>query len=793
MKFSEAWLRSLIAPVPELDRQQLADRLTMLGLEVDSIEPAGRIDPRVVVAEVVSLQPVHGDGRLHQCRLALGNDGPSLSVLCGAPNLRPGMKAVAAQAGAEIVAGRVEPREIRGMVSEAVLVSESEIGLGDRSHLIMELHPEAKPGQSLQQALDLDDACISLDLTPDRGDCLGMIGIARDLAASLGGRVVVPKWQSPDAELEERFEVRLEAPEACASFYSLLARGLRKDRVSPVWLTERLRRAGVRSIHPVVDITNYVMIEFGQPMHAFDRARLQGGIVVRGGRAGERLVLLDGRELELDSDMLAVCDHEVPVALAGIMGDANSGMTADTEDVVIECAWFNPLRLGRTARRLGIQTDASLRFARGVDSELSEMCVDRARQLLVELCGAKLGPVTRAVLPQYLPRKSSIGLRRGQIRRLIGQDINPEFVEDGLRRLGFALEPSEEGAWTALVPSHRFDIEGEADLVEEVARLHGFNQVPEVQFQGMRCVPRRIRDTRSLREFAAALGYREIISYSFLAKEWVDRFRSSSEALCLLNPMSSDQAVMRNSLIPGLMRSLVSNISRQQPRVRIFELGRVFLARAAELESQPLHLAGLHYGNRLPESWESDPQSVDYFDIKGDVERLLEYCGCAQVSWERASQEFCYPGRSARIELNGQPVGLVGELHPNVARAMEIDSSVCFFELELPAIVRRDVVKFTEPSRFPSVRRDLAILVPRELRASTIENLAKRVGGEMLCDLGVFDVYQGKGVDASDKSVAIRLLFQARGRTLRDEEVTDRVELIIDALQANLGARLRGG
>ena len=792
MKFSEAWLRSLIEPAPELDSQALAERLTMLGLEVDSLEPAGTIDQRVVAGEILSVQSVAGDERLRWCSVALGEGTASLRVLCGAPNLRQGMKVAVAQAGAQILAGTVARKEIRGMVSEAVLVAESEIGLGDRADVIMELDADAKPGQTLQQVLDLDDVCIGLDLTPDRGDCFSMLGIARDLAAFLGARMVMPAWQSRDAALEDRIEVTIEAPQACASFYACVARDLREDCLSPLWLRERLRRAGVRCIHPVVDITNYVMIEFGRPLHAFDRAKLQGGIVVRGGRQGERLALLDGREQALDAEALAVCDHKVPLALAGIMGDSRSGVTSGTRDVVIECAWFNPLRLGRTARRFGIQTDASLRFERGVDPELSELAMDRARQLLVEVCGAKLGPVTRAVSPEHLPRQASIRLRRKQIRRLVGRDIKPRFVEDGLSRLGFALESSQQGTWRAKVPSHRFDIEGEADLVEEVARLHGFDQVPEVHSQGIRCSPRRIRQSRSLREFVAALGYREIISYSFMAKDWVDRFGSDSEPVCLLNPMSSDQAAMRNSLIPGLLRSLVANVSRQHSRVRIFELGRVFLGRDADVRNQPLRIAALHYGNRLPESWEADPQGVDFFDMKGDVERILDYCGSAAVRWERASEAFCYPGRSARVELHGHPVGLVGELHPNAARTLDIDANVCFFELEVAPIVRRELAEFREPSRFPQVRRDLAMLVGRELPAASIEDLVKLSGGEMLSEVGVFDVYQGKGVGASDKSVAIRLLFQAAGRTLRDEEVSSRVQLIIDELRSNLGARLRG-
>ena len=792
MQFSEAWLRSLIAPSPQLETKELADRLTMLGLEVDAIVPAGKVDRRVIVAGVISVSPVGGDASVQQCSVAVGAGARPLNVLCGAPNLRRGMKAVLAQAGAEIRSGRVESRKIRGLVSEAVLVSEAEIGLGEQSDMIIELESSARPGEALQDALGLDDVCISLDLTPDRGDCLGLIGIARDLSASLGSQLALPGLRAPNAEIEDQVSIKLESPEACASFHAAVARDLDTDCVSPAWLRERLRRSGLRSIHPVVDITNYVMLELGRPLHAFDLARVQGGIVVRNGREGERVTLLDGRELALDSKTLVVCDHCGPMALAGIMGDALSGVTCSTRDVVIECAWFNPLLLGRTARRLGIQTDASSRFERGVDPSFSRAAVDRARQLLVEVCAAKLGPVASAVSEAHLPQPKTIRLRQAQVQRLIGQDIEPGFVENSLSRLGFELDPLEPGVWLAGVPSHRFDVEAEADLVEEVARLHGFSNVPEVPSQGIRSVSRAVRSPRSVREFVAALGYQEVVSFSFLPRDALQEFGEATDPVSLLNPMSSDQAVMRNSLIPGLMRTLVTNLSRQQSRVRIFELGRVFLARNAKLASQPLRVAGLHYGGRALESWEADNSTVDFFDLKGDVERILGYCGCEKASWLRISEHFCHPGRAAKMEIDGRRVGMVGELHPNAARAMGVDSTVCFFELDLDLISRRKLGRYREPSRFPRVRRDLAILVERQVPVSEIEEVAWSEGSDTLCGLNVFDVYEGKGVDASDKSVAIRLTFKAQGRTLTDEEVAQQVDQILDKLRVRIGARLRG-
>ena len=793
MKFSESWLRGFVSPEPELDTQQLADRLTMLGLEVDSIESAGQVDERVIVAEVVSMNALKPGSSLVSCDLEVGRGKPRPSVVCGAPNVRVGMKAVLAQVGAEITPGRVETREIHGKLSEGMLVSELEIGLSETSDTIMELDEQLPVGESLQQALNLDDACIGLDLTPDRGDCQGVLGIARDLAASLGATLVLPPLKEPKVDIEDRFPVRVDAPKACASFLAAICRGIEKGRASPMWLRERLRRSGVRCIHPAVDITNYVMLELGRPLHAFDLDKVKGGILVRFGRRDEGLALLDGREIALDEEILAICDHGGPMALAGIMGDAASGVTSDTTDVLFECAWFNPLSLGRTARRLGIQTDASIRFERGVDPAMMKFGMDRARQLLADITGAKLGPVTRAVSEQDLPKRSRLALRRSQVKRLIGQDIDPSFIEDSLSRLGFEMTQETPETWMATVPSHRFDIEGEADLVEEVARLHGFEQVPEVPFEGIRSVPRLVRESRSLREFLAAQGYREIISYSFLPESLVEPLTGTDSTVSLVNPMSSDQAVMRNSLIPGLLRCVSSNMSRQHPRARLFELGRVFLARDADLESQPLRIAGVHCGSLWPESWNQSKRAVDFFDMKGDVERLLGVCGvAADASWRRSSDPLCHPGRGATLVLGKREAGLIGELHPDRARAAEINEQVCFFELDVGVISRREPSTFVEPSRFPRARRDLAVVVKRDLAVAEIEQAIRNTSDELLCELGVFDVYEGDGIQESDKSVAIRLIFQTRGRTLKDEEISQRVDLIVDALRVQFDASLRG-
>ena len=794
MRFSESWLRGFLSPEPELDTWQLADRLTMLGLEVDAVEPAGRLHDLIVVAQVTSIEPLGGNIRAHACQVSVGDGLPDIGIVCGAPNLKPGMKAALARPGAEIVSGRVEARELHGLVSQGMLVSEAEIGLGEDADEIIELDESSPLGTPLAEALGLDDHCISLDLTPDRGDCLGLIGIARDLAASLGAELKMPQFEVPSASIDDRVPVRLEAPEACARFLSSVCKGLSASARTPMWLRERLRRSGLRSIHPAVDITNYVMLELGRPLHAFDLDKVSQALVVRHGRPGEKLLLLDGKEVTLSPEMLAVCDVRGPLSLAGIMGDATSAVTRETRDVVFECAWFEPRSLGRSARRLALQTDSSTRFERGVDPSLMALGMDRARQLIAEICGARLGPVSEAESAQHLPQRSARRLRRSQVKRLIGQDIDADFIEDRLARLGFASKRSNESSWNVEVPSHRFDIEGEADLVEEVARMHGYEKVRDVPCESMGRPARAQTSARRLREFAAALGYREVISYSFLPAKSMEMVAHRDELVRLLNPMSSDQAVMRCSLLPGLLRVLASNLARQHTRARLFELGRVFLQKDAELEAQPMHLAALHCGEVWPDAWAQDKREVDFFDVKGDVERLLAFCGHnpADIEWQPSSDTLCHPGRGATLMLDGQRAGLVGELHPNRRRQLEIEQPVCFFELAVEALSRCPRAKFEEPSRFPQIRRDIAVLVKRDLPTSNLLAAVREVGDELLRESDVFDVYQGSGIEESDKSVAIRLIFQTSGRTLRDEEVSVRLERILDTLRRRYNARLRG-
>ncbi len=794
MRFSEQWLRGFLEPEPDLETEQLADRLTMLGLEVDSVESAGELHERVIAAEVKAIAPLHEGGPAKACKVSVGKALPEVDVVCAAPNLKNGMKVAFAQVGAEIVAGRIEAREFPGVVSQGMLVSEAEIGLGDEAGELVELDASCEAGAPVREILHLDDACISLDLTPDRGDCLGVLGIARDLAASLGLTLKLPVAEVPNESIETRVPVQLEAADACARFLSSVCAELDPRMKSPMWLRERLRRSGLRSIHPAVDITNYVMLELGQPLHAFDLAKIERGLVVRYGRSGEQLDLIDGRKVALDADMLAVCDSRKPLSLAGIMGGAAFGVTANTRDVVIECAWFNPRMLGRTARRLNMQTDSSMRFERGVDPASMAFGMDRARQLVSELCGARLGPVTEAMSAQHMPQSVSHRLRASQVKRLIGQEIEQSFIEQGLTRLGFGLSESSDASWQVQAPSHRFDIEGEADLVEEVARLHGFEHIPDAPCDGMRGPPKRSKSTRALREFVASLGYREVISYSFLPQDSVAMIDTFEAHLKLQNPMSSDQAVMRRSLAPGLLRTLVSNLTRQHTRVRLFEFGRVFLAGDAEIAAQPMRLAGLHCGSQWPESWGQDARDVDFFDVKGDVEQLLAFNGWEThaAEWQPRSDRLCHPGRGASIVLNGEHAGLVTELHPDLLRALEIDRPVCFFELAVDVLASRPVAKFEEPSKFPQVRRDLAVLVSRDLPVSKLLAVARTASDELLREAEVFDVYQGEGIDAHDKSVAIRLTFESSGRTLRDDEVSMRIEQILAALKQACSGRLRG-
>jgi len=793
MKFNEAWLREWVNPA--IDRDALLEQLTMAGLEVDGVEPVAGAFSGVVVARVTECEPHPNADKLSVCSVDDGSE--TVQVVCGAPNVRKGLTVAFARVGAVLPGEfRIRKAKLRDVVSHGMLCSAAELELGDDHSGIMELPDELTVGTDLRSALALDDVIVDLDLTPNRGDCLSIRGLAREVAVLNRAELMEPTIEPVAAVHDDVFEVRLDAPEGCPRYLGRIIRNVDTSRGTPPWLAEKLRRAGLRSIDPVVDVTNYVMLELGQPMHAFDLRQLSERIVVRMAHPGERLVLLDGQEVELDADTLLITDADGAVAIAGVMGGERSGMQDDTRDVFLECAFFQPLAVAGTARRYGLHTDASHRYERGVDFELQQLAMERASGLLLEIVGGEPGPVSEAVAPDALPVRAEVALREARLNELLGVDIEPERVDAALDQLGFEL--LERGAeqdgvrWVIRSPSHRFDISREADLVEEICRIYGYNKVPSrlpaTRLELAR-VPLEKSPVSALKQQLVDLGYQEAITYSFVDPRRQDLLAPEAPVLTLSNPMSAEMSVMRRDLLVGLVEALVANVSRQQERVRVFEVGLAFLP--GERLRQVQRVGMLLWGRRLPESWSQPDDKVDFFDIKGDAEHLLAWSGASDVVFEPATDAVLHPGQSARVLVDGRDAGRIGRLHPEIEARLDVPGAVYVAEFDTEALLARRKRRHRGVSKFPSVRRDLSLLVRADVAASTLEAVVRKALGDVLTDFTLFDVYQGKGIDSTEKSVAIGLTLQQPSATLTEEEIGHYVDNALEALGQTVGARRR--
>lgn len=789
MKFSERWLREWVDP--PVDAAGIVRQLTMAGLEVDSLVPAAPDFAAVVVGCVETVEPHPDADKLRVCRVDVGS-GEHLGIVCGAPNVYAGMKAPVALVGGVLPGGmKIKRARLRGVESHGMLCSVRELGLGESHEGLWDLPQDAPVGTDLRAWLGLEDHVIDVDLTPNRGDCFSVLGIAREVALinrmPLGGPELAPV---PAAGTEE-FPVEVRAPEACPRFVGRVVHNIRPDAQTPLWMQEKLRRSGLRPIHPVVDVTNYVMLELGQPMHGFDLATLRDGIIVRLAEPGEKIVLLDGREVALEPDTLVIADHGGPRAVAGIMGGEDSGVSAATRDVFFEVAFFAPLAIAGRARRLGLHTDASQRFERGVDPAHQRRAIERATQLLTDIAGGEPGPVIERVAPDQIPARTPVSLRRDRLALLLGHSVPDEEVERILAGLGMALEATAEG-WQARPPSHRFDIALEVDLIEEVARIYGYDQLPEAPGAGGAelgaASEARVPEGR-IADVLVARGYQEVITYSFVDPELQSKFFPGVEALPLSNPISTELGVMRVSLWPGLVHALRRNLSRRQDRVRIFEQGLRFVIEDDELK-QVNTSAGLVAGRRLPEQWGVGATRLDFHDAKGDVETLLGLTR-ARFSFEPAEHSALHPGQAARILRDGRAIGWVGALHPRLVRDLDLDLPPLLWELDQELTFRAELPVFSEISRFPAIRRDIAVLVPRSVPAADLLQAAREAGGELLTESRIFDVYQGERIDSSLKSVAFGLILQDSSRTLTDEDADGVVASVVARLASEFGARIR--
>ncbi len=789
MKISEAWLREWANPA--ISTQELVDQITMAGLEVDAVEPVAGEFSGVVVGEIISAEQHPDADKLRVCKVAGSPDG-EMQVVCGAPNARPGIKIPFALVGAVLPGNfKIKKAKLRGVESFGMLCAQTELEAGDDNDGLWELPSDAPTGKDLREYLSLNDNIIEVDLTPNRSDCLSLKGLAREVGVLNKCDVTAPDITSVSASLDETFPVALEAKEACSRYVGRVIKNVDTSKPSPLWLQEKLRRSGIRSIDPVVDITNFVLLELGQPMHAFDLATLNKGIQVRLANEGEKITLLDGQEITLKPDTLVIADSSGAIALAGIMGGEKTAVSASTRDIFLESAFFNPISVAGRARNYGLHTDSSHRFERGVDYEGTETALERATALILEICGGDAGP-TIVTDTKELPQARTVTLQKARIESGLGFAIDDAEVEDILQRLGFEIKDSSDNSWVFSVPSYRFDVSIEEDLLEELARIYGYNRLP-IAPVGLESTLPWMSESEvpvdDLEQTLLARGFQEVITYSFIDPKLQQAFEPAQAPVALLNPISADMGVMRTSLIPGLVSTLSANLKRQKSRMKIFEKGLKFVPLNGVVEQEPT-LAGLIYGPRDAAGWSATKANFDFYDLKGDIEAMLGHI-TKPIAFQKAERDALHPGQTAEILIGDKVVGVIGALHPQVAQKLDLSLTPFVFELALNSIVESRAPAFTPVSKFPEVTRDLAILVDKKLSVSELQASIKSQAGEHLKNLKVFDVYSGEGIDPQRKSVAFNLTFQHPSRTLNEDEINKPMASIVGRLEEEFDARLR--
>lgn len=794
MKFSELWLREWVNPA--IDSAALSDQITMAGLEVDGVEAVAGAFHGVVVGEVVECGQHPNADKLRVTKINIGGDR-LLDIVCGAPNCRQGLKVAVATVGAVLPGDfKIKAAKLRGEPSEGMLCSFSELGISDDHEGIIELPLDATVGTDIREYLQLDDNTIEISVTPNRADCLGIIGVARDVAVLNKLPLNAPDIAPVAATLADTLPIRVDAPEACPRYLGRVVKGINVKAATPLWMKEKLRRCGIRSIDPVVDITNYVLLELGQPMHAFDLDRIDGGIVVRLAEEGEKLTLLDGNEATLKSDTLVIADHSKALAMGGIFGGEHSGVNEETQNVLFECAFFSPLSITGRARRHGLHTDASHRYERGVDPALQHKAIERATALLLEICGGEAGPVIDVTTESALPQRATITLRREKLDRLIGHVIADEEVSDILRRLGCEVTEGN-GQWQAVAPGWRFDLAIEEDLVEEVARVYGYDNIPDVPVQAGLVMTKHREANLSLKRVKALLvdkGYQEAITYSFVDPKIQALLHPGEENLVLPSPISVEMSAMRLSLWSGLLGAVAYNQNRQQSRVRLFESGLRFVpdTQANLGIRQDVMLAGVISGHRNEEHWDLARNVVDFYDLKGDLESVLELTGkLDEIQFVAAANPALHPGQSAQIILRGEHIGFIGVVHPELERKLDLNGRTVVFELLWDKVADRVLPDASSISRFPANRRDIAVVVAENVPAADIIAECKKVGVNQVVGVNLFDVYRGKGVNDGFKSLAISLILQDTSRTLEEEEIAATVAKCVEALKERFQASLR--
>jgi phenylalanyl-tRNA synthetase beta chain len=792
MKFSEKWLREWVNPAISSD--ELVAQITLAGLEVDDVEPAAGEFSGVIIGEVVAAEQHPNADKLRVCTVSDGS--AEHQVVCGAPNARTGIKVAFATVGAVLPGNfKIKKAKLRQVESFGMLCSGAELEINEENDGIMELPADAPVGGDVREYLMLDDQIIDVDLTPNRGDCLSIAGLAREVGVLNSTDLTPPAISEVAPTIEDTFPIKVSDSQGCPRITARVVRGIDVSKPSPQWMQERLRRSGIRSIDAAVDITAYVMLELGQPMHAYDLNLLNGSINVRKASQGEQLTLLSEQTVELNEEILVIADNEGAIGMAGIMGGDSTGVNSNTTDVLLEAAFFDPITIAGKARSFGLHTDASHRFERGVDYMLQRKAMDRATQLLLDICGGEAGPIIEQVSNEHLPKGEQVVLRKQRLTSLLAFEFDDAQVEDILTRLGLELVSKDDAGWTFKSPSWRFDMAIEADLIEEVARVYGYNNLPSTNPVGSMDIPAKPEMQRPmslLRHHMVSRGYQEAITYSFVAPELMAKMDDQNTPVALANPISADMSVMRTSIWPGLAKAVQYNQNRQQSRVRLFETGQRFIPSNDGLQQEDV-IAGVICGSRDPESWHGKAESVDFFDMKGDLESLFALTGQGDsFSFAKSEHVALHPGQCAAIFKNGEQVGYAGAMHPGLVKDLGLQGPVFLFEVNLASLQAGVVPAFTALSKYPEVRRDMAVILDEAIAVSQVEDIIKQQAGEHLQQVNLFDVYAGKGIEPGQKSLALGLTWQHAERTLNDDEVNQWFEQVVNTMQAELSATLRG-